>query len=155
MPKFPRIIAENLNRDEIEIPSQLKGQFNVIIIAFQQWQQNLVDTWIPFLAELIEKYPELDFYELPTIRKMNFVYRRFIDGGMRAGIRSIETRGRTITLYINKTPFKETLGIENEDTIHIFLVDRQGEIYWRREGAIDQEKAYSLGTKIDTLFEIL
>ncbi len=153
MPKFPHLTAENLNRDEIEIPSQLHGKLNVIIVAFQQWHQNLVDTWIPLLAELAEKYPELDFYELPTIRKMNFVYRRFIDGGMRAGIRSSETRGRTITLYIDKTPFKEALEIENEDTIYVFVVDREGEIFWRSEGAIDQEKAHSLKSKIETLFE--
>lgn len=152
MPIFPRLIAENLNRDEIEIPSQLKGQLNVIIIAFQQWQQNLVDTWIPFLAELGEIYPELDFYELPTIRKMNFVYRRFIDGGMRAGIRSIETRRRTITLYIDKTQFKEALDIENEDTIHVFVVDREGDIFWRNEGAFDQEKAQPLISIVKNFF---
>jgi len=152
MSKFPRLIAENLNRDEIEIPSQLKGQLNVIIVAFQQWQQNLVDTWIPYLADLVEIYPELDFYELPTIRKMNFVYRRFIDGGMRAGIRSIETRGRTITLYIDKIPFKEMLEIESEDTISIFVVDRDGEIFWRNEGAFDQEKAQSLSSLVKTFF---
>ncbi|MFW9960734.1 MAG: hypothetical protein ACFFDV_06945 [Candidatus Thorarchaeota archaeon] len=152
MPKFPRLIAENLNRNEIEIPSQLQGELNVIIVAFQQWHQNLVDTWIPFLAKLAEKYPELDFYELPTIRKMNFVYRRFIDGGMRAGIKSSETRSRTITLYINKTPFKEALEIENEDTIYVFIVDREGEIFWRNEGAFDQEKAQSLISIVKNFF---
>ena len=106
MPKFPTITAENLNRNEIEIPSQLRGKLNVLVVAFQQWHQNLVDTWIPLLAELAEENQDFDFYELPTIRKMNFVFRGFIDGGMRGGIKSIDTRGRTITLYIDKTPFK-------------------------------------------------
>jgi len=153
MPTFPNLIAENLNRDEIEIPSQLQGRLNVLIVAFQQWHQTLVDTWIPLLADLAGQNPEFDFYELPTIRKMNFVYRGFIDGGMRAGIRSKDTRGRTITLYIDKTPFKEALEIETEDTIYVFLVDKQGEIHWRSEGAIDQEKAHSLQSMVNVFFE--
>ncbi|MDH4213030.1 MAG: mitochondrial ATPase complex subunit ATP10 [Candidatus Thorarchaeota archaeon] len=153
MPKFPHLIAENLNQDKLEIPSQLKGKLNVVLVAFQQWHQTLVDSWIPLLTELMEKYSELDFYELPTIRKMNFVYRRFIDGGMRAGIRSVDTRKRTITLYIEKTPFKETLEIENEETIYVFLVDKHGEIFWRNEGAIDQEKSLSLRSTVKKLFE--
>jgi hypothetical protein len=150
---FPQLIAENLNREKIEIPAQLRGRLNVLIVAFQQWHQNLVDTWVPLLVELTEKNPELDFYELPTIRKMNFIYRGFLDGGMRAGIRSKETRGRTITLYIDKTPFKQALAIDNEDNIHIFLVDKHGEIFWRSEGAFEQEKANSLQSIIKTIFE--
>ena len=153
MPKFPTITAENLNRNEIEIPSQLRGKLNVLVVAFQQWHQNLVDTWIPLLAELAEENQDFDFYELPTIRKMNFVFRGFIDGGMRGGIKSIDTRGRTITLYIDKTPFKEALEITTEDTIHTFLVDKQGEIFWRSEGAIDQEKAQSLRSSVMAFFE--
>jgi hypothetical protein len=150
---FPQLIAENLNREKIEITAQLRGRLNVLIVAFQQWHQNLVDTWVPLLVELTEKNPELDFYELPTIRKMNFIYRGFLDGGMRAGIRSKETRGRTITLYIDKTPFKQALAIDNEDNIHIFLVDKHGEIFWRSEGAFEQEKANSLQSIIKTIFE--
>jgi hypothetical protein len=155
MPKFPRLIAEDLNRDKIEIPNQLHGRLNVLIVAFQQWHQKLVDTWIPLLAELANQNPELDFYELPTIRKMNFVYRGFIDGGMRAGIRSRDTRGRTITLYIDKKPFKDALEIETEDTIHVFIVDRYGEIFWRDEGAIDEQKSQSLQSMIKTYFETI
>jgi hypothetical protein len=153
MLKFPNLIAENLNRNKIEIPSQLRGKLNVLIVAFQQWHQSLVDTWIPILAELAEENHEFDFYELPTIRKMNFIFRGFIDGGMRGGIKSIDTRGRTITLYIDKTPFKETLEIATEDTIHVFLVNKQGKIFWRSEGEIDQEKAQSLRSSVTTYFK--
>lgn len=153
MKKFPLLVAENLNRDRIEIPSQLKGQFNLLIIAFQQWQQSLVDTWISVLESMKQRYPNLDYYELPTIRKMNFIYRRFIDGGMRGGIKSIDTRARTITLYIDKTKFKENLGIDNEETIYAFLVDSKGEILWRDEGPLETEKAKSLESVLSRLVE--
>jgi hypothetical protein len=152
MQKFPTFIAENLNREKLEIPNQLQGKLNLLIVAFQQWQQNLVDTWIPVLEALRKQYTDFDFYELPTIRKMNFIYRGFIDGGMRAGIRSTETRARTITLYIDKTKFKEALSITAEETIYAFLVNKQGDILWEEEGAVDEEKSQSLSSTIKRIF---
>jgi hypothetical protein len=93
---------------------------------------------------MIKRFPEIEFYELPTIRKMNFLYRSFINSGMRAGIPSEQTRRRTITLYIDKTPFKRDLLIPTEDNIHIFLIDKEGKIFWRGEGPFTEEKGQSL-----------
>lgn len=146
--KFPEIVAENLNKEEVEVPNGLKGNPKLLIVPFQRWHQGLVDSWVPFLESVITEYPDFDFYELPTIRKMNFMYRRFLDGGMRAGIPSIETRRRTITLYIDKELFKDALEIPSEDTIHLFLVDSEGNITWRNEGGVTREKAKALSDAI-------
>jgi hypothetical protein len=60
--------------------------------------------------------------------------RGFIDGGMRSGIPDSAVRATTITLYINKTPFKKALAIRSEDSIEVVLVDRAGKLYWRARG---------------------
>jgi hypothetical protein len=142
--KFPIVTGDNLNGKTIQIPSQLKGKFNVLLVPFQMWQQDLVNSWVPFLEYLMEENLNFDFYELPTIRKMNFIARRIIDGGMRGGIPSRDTRARTVTLYIDKTPFKETLGISTESTLYLYLVDQQGTIHWEETGELSDEKATSL-----------
>jgi hypothetical protein len=146
--KFPTIVAENLNKEEVEVPNGLQGSPKLLIVPFQRWHQNVVDSWVPFLESVIKEHPSFDFYELPTIRKMNFMYRRFLDGGMRAGILSIETRRRTITLYIDKESFKESLEIPSEETIYLFLVNEEGNILWRNEGAITEEKAKELSIAV-------
>lgn len=146
--KFPTIVAENLNKEEVEVPNGLNGSPKLLIVPFQRWHQNVVDSWVPFLESVIKEHPSFDFYELPTIRRMNFVYQRFLDGGMRAGIPSIETRRRTVTLYIDKDPFKQALGIPTENTIYLFLVDLEGNIVWRNEGAITEDKSQSLSVAI-------
>jgi hypothetical protein len=149
--KFPEVTGENLNGVTIKIPSQLSGELNILLVPFQQWQQGLVNSWVPFLEYLMKNNPSFDYYELPTIRKMNFFFRRMIDGGMRGGIPSRDTRDRTVTLYIDKAPFKESLEIPTEDTLYLYLVDREGNILWRESDELSDEKATSLESAIEKM----
>jgi hypothetical protein len=151
--KFPEVKGDNLNGETIQIPSQLNGEFNVLLVPFQMWQQDQVNSWVPFLEHLMNENPDFDFYELPTIRKMNFIARRVIDGGMRGGIPSRDTRARTVTLYIDKTPFKNALEIPTESTLYLYLVDKDGTILWEESGELSDEKATSLEDALRTTLD--
>jgi hypothetical protein len=104
----------------------------------------VVNTWIPFAQELEEKIPGFIYYELPTIYEMPAFSRTFINEGMRAGIPDQTARERTITLYLDKETFKSALDISNENKIHLFLVDRDGNILWRSLGGFTEDKAGEL-----------
>jgi len=86
-----------------------------MLIAFQQWQQRQVDTWLPLAQRLEATYSALRYYELPTIRRLNTLARTFINEGMRAGIPDPVARERTITLYVDKRAFREMLGLCSEE----------------------------------------
>ncbi len=91
------------------------------------------------------------FYELPTIQRMSSVSQWFINEGMRAGIPNPKTRERTITLYIDKAAFKTALDIQDEQHITLLLVDRQGNVLWRQQGAYSPEKAALLTQAVHSL----
>ena len=74
--------------------------------------------------------------------------RAFINEGMRAGIPDQTARERTVTLYLDKQAFKSALDISSEDDIYIFLVDRNGNIYWQTRGEYTQEKGIELRQSI-------
>ncbi len=141
---FPAVSGYNLLRQKIQLPGGLVGQYNLVLIPFQQWQQAQVDTWVPALSELEQAFPGLAFYELPTIYKMNTLSRLFLNEGMRAGIPNHKTRSRTITLYLEKSEFRQRLGIASEDAITLLLLDRTGQILWRAAGSFEPEKAHDL-----------
>ena len=86
----------------------------------------------------------MQFYETPVIQKMNAISKTFINEGMRAGIPNQTTREKTITLYIDKKAFRRALDIPHEDTIWVLVLDRQGNVLWRTEGAYSQEKGDAL-----------
>jgi hypothetical protein len=144
MDKFPEVTGQNLLGETLTIPSQLEGKVNLLIIAFQQWHVRLIATWVPFLEELIIKHPEIQYYEIPTLRKFNFLSRRIIDSGMRGGIPSPEMRARTITLYLDKSAFDQALDIPSEETIYLFLVDCDGNILWRGQDSFSDKKGETI-----------
>ena len=146
---FPTVTGANLKREKLSLPNDFAGDFVIALVAFQQWQQSQVDTWIPFAEQLEQDFAGVRYYELPVIRRMNILSRTFINEGMRAGIPNPKSRERTITLYLDKTNFRATLGIPHEQSIYVLLLDSTGRVLWKTEGEFTPEKGKALKTGIE------
>lgn len=147
MKLFPAVEGSNLEGKKFKIPFDLDGELNLVIIPFLQYQQFTVDKWTNLLSSLEQKYSSFRYYEIPTLSIGYIPMRLMIDGGMRAGIPSIQTRNRTITIYINKKKFKKKLGIKTEETIYLFLL-KNNEILWEESGSPSTEKIEDLEQNI-------
>jgi hypothetical protein len=150
--KFPTVKGDNLARQTYQLPQDFEGDLNLVFVAFQQVHQLDVNTWLPLAKALAHLYPGLRYYELPTIRAMNFLARAMIDGGMRAGIPDRAARAATITLYIDKAQFRRALAIPDENSIHVFLVDGAGEVVWRAVGRCTEANEQALRDAVAAFF---
>ena len=150
---FPSVKGSNLEKKKYNLPDDFEGKVNIVTIAFQQWQQGLVDTWVPFLSELKRKFPDIFFYELPTINRGYKGIRFIIDGGMRMGIPAKEVRERTITLYLDKKKFMTDLMIENDEDIHTFLLDSNGKVILRIKGEFKHTSATLIDEKLEKILK--
>jgi hypothetical protein len=142
--RFPRVAGTNLHRDDIELPRDFGGELNLVFIAFEQWQQATVNTWIPLAQQLEREYPALRYYELPTIQRLPGLARTYINEGMRAGIPDSTARERTVTIYLDKAAFRQQLEIPDERDVHVLLVTRDGEIVWHTSGSFSEDKGQEL-----------
>ena len=133
---FPTVNGSNLQRAKLTLPQDFAGDYNLLFIAFQQWHQDEVNTWIPLAESCEAQFPGLVYYELPTIRALNAFSKFFINEGMRAGIPNPKSRERTITLYLEKDDFRTALGLEDEEHIFALLIDHQGNELWRARGPL-------------------
>ncbi|HZU01774.1 MAG TPA: hypothetical protein VFA10_19040 [Ktedonobacteraceae bacterium] len=147
---FPTIQAENLEGRALTLPTDLEGAYNVLFIAFQRDQQADIDSWIPAVKRLMEAYPGLAYYELPTIYRGNSLFRWWVNTGMRMGIPDKKAREVTITLYLEKQAFRQALNIPNEERIYVLLVNRKGEVLWRTEGPFEEEKGQDLQRMLES-----
>ncbi|MCA9889760.1 MAG: hypothetical protein KC546_15375, partial [Anaerolineae bacterium] len=50
--KFPNIKGKTVNGDRRTLPQDFEGQLNVVVLAFTQYQQEDVDSWMPFLDKV-------------------------------------------------------------------------------------------------------
>jgi hypothetical protein len=147
--RFPNVEGSNLEGERFVLPSGFKGALNVVLVAFQREQQDDVDSWMPFLKTLGASGRDLRVYELPTLGRRYRMMRPIIDGGMRRGIPDRGVREATVTLYIDKTPFRESLQLRDENRIYALLVDRQGRVHWRAEGRFDERAGAELARRIE------
>jgi hypothetical protein len=131
--RFPSVTATDLNGRQVAFPDDFGPGPTLVLIAFQRWQQELVDEWLPLARELAGAYDGFDYYEFPVIARIYGPTRWLVDGGMRAGIPDPEARARTVTLYVDKAGFRESLGLESEETVYALLVV-DGEVTWRAAG---------------------
>ena len=149
--RFPRVEGRNLEGDRFLLPNDFGGEINVVLVAFKREQQHDVDTWMPLLKRIAEANTGLRVYELPTLGRRYRLMRSFIDGGMRAGIPDRSVRAATVTLYIDKSPFRRALGLQDEDRIYVLLVDREGQVHWRTDGAFDANAGAELESAVGRL----
>jgi hypothetical protein len=148
---FPTVSGANLNRQQVEFPRDFGGELNLLFVPFLQQQQLVVNTWLPFAEELEASFSQVAYYELPTIHELPIFARTFINEGMRAGIPNPKARERTITLYIDLKDFWRATGITGKETVHVLLVDRQGQILWRTTGEYDEETGRDLRQTVANL----
>ena len=141
---FPTVSGSNLLRQKRILPQDFQGKHNLVFIAFKQWHQMEVDSWIPLAMMLEQQYEDLAYYELPTIQSLNSFSKMFINEGMRAGIPNPKTRERTITLYLDKPAFRSILALPDEDHIYILVIDRSGKEFYRSRGRLNHEAEASL-----------
>ena len=150
--RFPLVEGTNLEGERFALPADFKGELNVVLVAFKREQQGDVDSWTPFLKSVAETRRDLRTYELPVLARGYRLMRPFIDGGMRRGIPDVAVRAATITLYIDKTPFREALRLPDEDRIYVLLVDRLGGVQWRTDGRFDERAGAELVRRINAGF---
>lgn len=142
---FPDVEGKNLHGEVVPLPEAFAAKaYHVCLIAFVRQQQKDVDTWLPKLDAMVAEREDLELMELPTISRMNAFMRWFIYRGMRSGIENPVSRTRTITLHLDKEPFKKELGIEGEEEIVVVLVNDKGEVCWQSTGRWTQAKADAL-----------
>jgi hypothetical protein len=142
--RFPEVTGSNLERRRFTLPRDLEGDFNLLFLAFWQRHQALVDSWMPLANRLQDQHEDLVAYEIPVIQSRSKLSQWFIDSGMRAGIPDRRVREHTITLYLDKAPFLDSLAISDDHTIQVLVVDRSGRVVRRTSGAWDSEREADL-----------
>jgi hypothetical protein len=143
--RFPAVRGRTLVGAEIALPADFPAERTLAVVAFQRWHQARVDRWIaravaagvpPTTRGATGPIP-VAVVEVPVLSSQWRPVRRFIDGGMTAGIGDPDILARTITVYTDVATFQRSLAIPNSDDVHALVVGRDGAILARGDGDPD------------------
>lgn len=134
--RFPDVSGRTLLGDDVTLPRDLPAERTLVVVAFERWQQSRVDVWIErAVADGVPATPRgqdqpmpVAVVEVPVLSTRWRPARRFIDGGMTAGIRDPDVLARTITVYTDAGTFRRALGIPGSDDVWAYVVRREGSI---------------------------
>jgi hypothetical protein len=130
---------------EVELPGAFPAERTLAVVAFQRWHQDRVDRWIaravaagiPSTTRGAVGPMPVAVVEVPVLSTAWRPARRFIDGGMTAGIGNPDVLARTITVYTSVAAFQRALGIPGSEDVHALVVRRDGTIIARGSGDPD------------------
>ncbi len=146
---FPKLEARSLEGAVVGLPEGFEGDPSVVLVAFERWQQKQVDSWVPLLRHLEERIPGLEIYEIPALGRRWLPVRRFIDGGMRAGIADARARRGTLTVYTDVAVLLEALELDSTASIAVLVIAPNGAIEWRGRGAFQPECGDELTSAVE------
>ncbi|HEX7537411.1 MAG TPA: roadblock/LC7 domain-containing protein [Dermatophilaceae bacterium] len=156
---FPAVDGRTLLGANVALPADFPADRTLTVVAFQRGQQSLVDRWIErAVAAGVPPTPRgasgsvpVAVVEVPVLSTRWRPVRRFIDGGMTAGIGDPDVLARTITVYTDVAAFQRFVAIPGSDDVHALVVDRDGTILARGCGDPDDESwaAIAAGLLVD------
>jgi hypothetical protein len=145
--RFPAVTGRSLVGLEVVLPRDFPAVLTLAVVAFQRWHQERVDHWIArAVAAGVPPTPRdatglmpVAVVEVPVLSNAWRPARRFIDGGMTAGIGDPDVLARTMTVYTNVAAFQRALAIPGGEDVHALVVRRDGTILARGRGDPDDE----------------
>lgn len=143
--RFPVVRGRSLLGLEVTLPQDFPAELTLAVVAFQRWHQEVVDRWIaravaagiPPTSRGATMPMPVAVVEVPVLATGWRPVRRFIDGGMTAGIGNPDVLARTITVYTNVAAFQRSLAIPGSEYVHAFVVRRDGTILAHGRGEPD------------------
>ena len=133
--RFPPITGVTLAGRTRTLPEGFDASLNLVFVTFRRASQATLDSWLPVAADLEASAPALRYYELAVLDRRLALARPIIDRALRHTLPDAAARERTITSYTDLRTVRRALDIDASDTVHAFLVDRDGDVYWRARGA--------------------
>lgn len=155
--RLPELPVRSLAGDELVLPRDLPAPLTLVVFAFRQWQQRLVDEWIDWAVAAgvppsplgLDSAASSTVIEVPVLGRRYRPARGFIDGGMASGIRVPAVLARTLTAYTDVAAFRRAAGIDSTATVTAMVVRRDGTVLSQVAGppgaAVNDAVATALG----------
>lgn len=129
---IPMMTGETLDEVERVYPKDFGGKPTVMVMLFDQDQQEQLDGW----AAAIDDLPDgVGLVEVALIGKVNGMVKYFITGGMRESIEDDPLRlARMMPYFGDADKVKKRMKIDDLSAVRAYLLSASGKVLWQASG---------------------
>ena len=142
--KIPSLAAKRLDdQSMVVIPQQLPSGRTLAFVVFKRGQGSEVQTWIDGLQ--LQRDPQIPWVKLPVLNDPgDDKERRGIEQRLMDRHPDPVERERVVPVFTDREAFVRAVRLESTDHALVLVLDRDGHVLARAQGAYDPGKAQAL-----------
>ena len=143
MGRLPTISAKRLDQQPFILPFQLPAERSLALVAYTKHQREEVQSWVQGLR--LESNPDVSWFRLSVLNDPGSeIARSEAEKRLLARYPQPTERARLVPVFTNREAFARAAGTSSTDHAAALVVDRNGRVLARAEGAYDEAKAQAL-----------
>lgn len=143
--QMPSVTGSNLDNEAFTFPAAFSGDTNLVVMPFHREQQVKSMDYVPLFQSLAAENPGVAYYSLAALPDLSAPIRLLVTGGMNMAVSDKTIRGATVIFYLeNQAEFMQALGVEDTESIQVFIFNRAGEVLHRQSGDYSDAAAQTL-----------
>jgi hypothetical protein len=141
--RVPTLTAKRLDQQLVVVPHGLEAERTLALVAFRRSQREEIDSWVRGLG-LNQESPiawfKMPIYDDPgTEDARNNIETQLLERHQTAAARS-----RLVPVFTDREAFLRAAALSDSEHAWVLVLNRQGEVLARAQGAFDDRKAQAL-----------
>lgn len=140
--RMPTVMAKRDHR-QIQLPQELPASRTLALVVFKSSQRAEAQSWVDGLG--LKGDASISWLKMPVLNDPG-------DEGLRIAIEtrllarqgSGSDRSRVVPVFTDREAFIRAAGLSGSDHASVLVLDRDGKVLARAEGAYDEKKAQAL-----------
>ncbi len=147
---FPEMQCEDYNGKKVNLPTETKGKYTLLGMAFSNNAESDLKTWInPIYNKLIVTQESADPFDPKVDYDINLYFIPMFTGLNQLTSKSSKEKIKKVTdkdlypyllFYEGEKNYKEELDFQKKDIPYFFVLDKTGKIVYATSGKYDDKK---------------
>jgi hypothetical protein len=149
--RLPQFDGQSLAGDSVTFPAVFSSECVLLVVPFSREQQMSLVSQLPTLDQLAGAYPACAFYDVPVITDIPAPVRMASMTGMKLLLDEGLHDNIVIAFVDNRELFLDAMAIPDIAAIQTFILNKAGEVLWRRDGVIDETAITEIAAELALL----
>ena len=149
MGRLPAFMSHVLAKRAITVPDDLPAERTLALITFKRTQREHADSWVDGLN--LKNDPSIKWIRMPVVNDPGTPEGRDeIKNRLLGRYTSEDERANLLPVFVDRNNFVRSAGLSGVEQAVVVVLNRQGDVLARVEGAFDETKAAKLRETLRT-----